>query len=95
MKNANIKNFRVHDLRHTAASMAISHGHSEAAIAKMLGHKSTAMIKHYDHLANKPEFDVADTLSELINFKIKKFNFLLLDLTEWRNIIIIAIVNSI
>ena len=68
MKNANIKNFRVHDLRHTAASMAISHGHSEAAIAKMLGHKSTAMIKHYAHLANKPVFDVADTLSELINF---------------------------
>ena len=48
--------------------MAISHGHSEAAIAKMLGHKSTAMIKHYAHLANKPVFDVADTLSELINF---------------------------
>lgn len=58
MKNANIKNFRVHDLRHTAASMAISHGHSEAAIAKMLGHKSTAMIKHYAHLANKPVFDL-------------------------------------
>lgn len=44
IRNAKIKNFRVHDLRHTAASMAISHGHSEAAIAKMLGHKSTAMI---------------------------------------------------
>lgn len=68
IRNAKIKNFRVHDLRHTAASMAISHGHSEAAIAKMLGHKSTAMIKHYAHLANKPVFDVANTISELINF---------------------------
>lgn len=68
IRNAKIKNFRVHDLRHTAASIAITNGHSEAAIAQMLGHKSTAMVKHYAHLASKPVFDVANTLSEIIKF---------------------------
>ena len=42
---------RVHDLRHTAASLAISAGASIKAVQHMLGHKNvTITLDRYSHL---------------------------------------------
>jgi integrase len=42
---------RAHDLRHTAASLAISQGASFKALQKSLGHKSATMtLDRYGHL---------------------------------------------
>lgn len=49
---ANIKNFRFHDLRHTAASFLAMNGASTAEIAAVLGHKTLSMVKRYAHLSD-------------------------------------------
>lgn len=43
VKRANIPRITPHDLRHTAASLAISAGANAKAVQRMLGHKSAAM----------------------------------------------------
>jgi integrase len=54
---------RVHDLRHTAASLAISSGAPIKAIQRMLGHKSAAMtLDRYGHLYEGELEELADRL---------------------------------
>jgi integrase len=53
MRDAKVKDFRFHDLRHTAASyLAMSHA-TLAEIAAVLGHKTLAMVKRYAHLSDQ------------------------------------------
>jgi len=47
---AGIKDFRFHDLRHTAASYIAMNGGTLAEIAEVLGHKTLQMVKRYTHL---------------------------------------------
>ena len=47
---AGIKDFRFHDLRHTAASELAMNGATLAEIAEVLGHKTLQMVKRYAHL---------------------------------------------
>lgn len=52
-----------HDLRHTAASLAISSGASIKAVQRMLGHASAAMtLDRYGHLYGDDLDDLADRL---------------------------------
>lgn len=51
LRRAEIKNFRWHDLRHTAASYLAMRGASNAELAEFLGHKTLAMVKRYAHLS--------------------------------------------
>lgn len=50
LARAGIKNFRFHDLRHTAATLMINNGVELATIQKVLGHKTIAMTMRYAHL---------------------------------------------
>lgn len=43
LREANVDNMVLHDLRHTAASIAVSAGGNVKAIQRMLGHESAAM----------------------------------------------------
>ncbi|MDP1607814.1 MAG: site-specific integrase [Chlamydiales bacterium] len=47
-----LKDFRFHDLRHTAASNFAASGMSLLEIAAALGHKTIAMVKRYAHLCD-------------------------------------------
>ena len=51
LQRANIKNFRFHDLRHTAASFLVMGGASLHETAEILGHKSTQTTRRYAHLS--------------------------------------------
>lgn len=52
LKTAKVEGFRWHDLRHTAASYLAMSGVSLVEIAKVLGHRTLAMVARYSHLSD-------------------------------------------
>ena len=62
---AGIKDFRIHDLRHTCASLAISEGVPLAAIRDLLGHSSITVTERYAHLAPERVQDVVAVLDRI------------------------------
>lgn len=68
---ADIHEFRIHDLRHTFASIAINSGSSLYEVQKLLGHHSSQMTQRYAHLADsamKSATDgVASTIQKTLN----------------------------
>ena len=63
-----LKDYRLHDLRHTYASFAVSGGFSLPIIAKMLGHAGIKTTERYAHLHQDPVNKAIDDVS----LKIKK-----------------------
>lgn len=64
-KKAGLERFRIHDLRHTAASLAISSGANVKVVQKMLGHKSAAMtLDTYSDLFDSDLDDIAERMSK-------------------------------
>jgi integrase len=63
---AGIKDFRFHDLRHSAASYLAMNGASLAEIAAVLGHKTLAMVARYSHLSDDHISDVVSRMNENI-----------------------------
>lgn len=66
LKDAGIKNFRFHDLRHTAASYLAMNGANASDIAEVLGHKSLDMVKRYAHLSEKHTAGVIASMNDKI-----------------------------
>lgn len=52
LKDAEIEDFKWHDLRHCTASYLAMNGASLAEIAEVLGHKTLQMVKRYAHLSD-------------------------------------------
>jgi integrase len=50
LEDADIKDFRFHDLRHSCASYLAQNGASLLEIADVLGHKQIQVTKRYSHL---------------------------------------------
>jgi len=64
LKLARVKDFRFHDLRHTAASYLAMSGATTQEIAEILGHKTLAMVKRYAHLTEAHSIDVVERMQE-------------------------------
>ena len=62
-KEAELKDFRLHDLRHNFASAAVNQGMSLALIGGMLGHKSVQTTNRYAHLYSSSLKAVANKTS--------------------------------
>lgn len=63
---AGIKDFRFHDLRHTAASYLAQNGVSTRQLADMLGHKTLAMVQRYSHLTVDSRRSLVDMLDKKV-----------------------------
>jgi len=64
--NAQIEDFRFHDLRHSAASYLAMNGATLAEIAEVLGHKTLQMVKRYAHLSEAHTSTVVASMNERI-----------------------------
>ena len=60
---AGLSDVRLHDLRHSFASVAASGGMSLVLIGSMLGHKDVATTARYAHLSDDPKKAAADQIS--------------------------------
>ena len=70
-KLAGIENVRVHDLRHTYASLAVQSGYSLPIISKMLGHADIKTTQRYAHLHDDPVNQAVDKLDQQLESLIK------------------------
>jgi len=65
-REAELEDFRFHDLRHSAASYLAMGGASLAEIAEILGHKTLAMVKRYSHLSDSHVSSVVSKMNAQI-----------------------------
>ena len=61
---AGLKDVRIHDLRHTFASIAVASGQGLPMIGKLLGHTQVQTTARYTHLAADPVLAAADQVSK-------------------------------
>lgn len=66
LEEAEIEDFRFHDLRHSAASYLAMSGASLAEIAEVLGHKTLQMVKRYAHLSEAHTASVVERMNNNI-----------------------------
>ena len=66
VKGAGIEHVRLHDLRHSFASFAVSSGVSLTLIGGQLGHRSIATTQRYAHLARDPVRQATETTANII-----------------------------
>ncbi len=65
-KEAELHGVRLHDLRHTWASVAAMNGVEMVTIAKLLGHALVETTERYTHLSDQSVTDAADRVSARI-----------------------------
>ena len=63
---AGLRDVRLHDLRHTYASLALRQGETVLAIARLLGHRSPATTLKYTHPADAMVKDAAETVGAVL-----------------------------
>jgi integrase len=69
---AGLGDVRLHDLRHSFASLAAGRGVSLQMIGKLLGHKVPATTQRYAHLARDAAAAVNDELGAAMQAAIEK-----------------------
>lgn len=65
-ERAALADVRLHDLRHTYASVAVSGGYSIPIVADLLGHREMRTTERYSHLADSPVKEAAKRVSDEI-----------------------------
>lgn len=62
LDRAGIKDFRIHDLRHTHATWGVHAGLSTHVIAKTLGHTQSRTAERYAHVDDEPALAAAESI---------------------------------
>lgn len=71
-KRAGLANVRIHDLRHTFASLLINAGHSLYVVQKALGHYSPTVTMRYAHLADETLKQANNAVGHLVKAGIAR-----------------------
>ena len=74
-KRAGLPDMRMHDLRHSYASVAAGIGESLPIIGKLLGHTQAQTTARYAHLAADPVHDAAERIAEKIHHLWAHFEY--------------------
>lgn len=67
LKAAGIEHLRLHDLRHSHASLAINAGVSLSVIQALLNHQSPIQTMRYSHLMNSTLRNASESVAEAVN----------------------------
>jgi integrase len=70
-KKAGLDGVRIHDLRHTFASLLISGGASLPMVGKLLGHSQAKTTQRYAHLMDDPVRQSAEAVGEMLRPKLR------------------------
>lgn len=70
-KEAGLTGWRIHDLRHAFASVAVNSGHSLPQIGALLGHSQTSTTQRYAHVAENPVHTVAEDAASKIDAALR------------------------
>ncbi len=65
-KVAGFEDVRLHDLRHSFASILVSSGATLEIIGAMLGHSQPSTTKRYSHLYDEPLLEAAETVAAAV-----------------------------
>lgn len=71
-REAGIEGARIHDLRHSFASVLVSGGASLPVVGAMLGHSQIATTERYSHLYDQPLREAAETVSQAVHVRSRK-----------------------
>jgi integrase len=71
-KRADLDDVRIHDLRHSFASIAAANGASLPLIGKLLGHTTPITTQRYAHLVNDPVRLVAESVGTSLTAAMRK-----------------------
>ena len=63
---ADLRDVRLHDLRHSHASMALAQGETVLTIGRLLGHRDPATTLKYIHLSDATVREAADTVGAVL-----------------------------
>lgn len=69
---ADLKPMRLHDLRHTFASLAVSAGQSLYSVQALLGHASPTMTQRYAHLSNTMLREASQAVADVVGQAMEK-----------------------
>jgi integrase len=73
LRNAGLRRIRLHDLRHTHATLALKAGVPVKVISERLGHESPAFtLKQYAHVIPGMQAEAAARVAELLNAPARK-----------------------
>jgi integrase len=71
LKRARLPDYKFHEMRHTAASLALSEGASLFHVSRMLGHGSISITADtYGHWTDEGREDVAARLERALGFDL-------------------------
>ena len=68
---ARIEDVRIHDLRHTFASLLVSGGASLEMIARLLGHSQMSTTQRYAHLMDTPLREGVNAVADILSARPK------------------------
>jgi integrase len=63
LREAGVREARLHDARHTAATTLLLLGVPERAVMDMMGWSHAAMVRRYSHVTARLRRDIADRLN--------------------------------
>ena len=66
LKAAGIREVRVHDARHTAATLLLAHGVNQRVVMEILGHSQITMTSKYAHVLPQVMTDAAERIGRAL-----------------------------
>jgi integrase len=66
LKTAGIRDARLHDARHTAATLLLAQGVDQRVVMEILGHSQISMTTRYTHVLPQMMTDAADRIGQAL-----------------------------